>query len=99
MIDPALADRPPADTMASLRRLHYDVAMSATVSQLRMLHDVVGAERIVFGSDFPFMPFPQAVDTARGLRDYPGLTGEQRRMVERGTASGLLPRLAEVAAQ
>ncbi|GAA5176408.1 amidohydrolase family protein [Pseudonocardia eucalypti] len=99
VIDPGLADRPPADTMASLRRLHYDVAMSATSSQLRMLHDVVGAERIVFGSDFPFMPFAEAVGTAEGLREYPGFTDEQRRMVAHGTAGGLLYRLAEVAAR
>lgn len=39
-----------------LRRMYYDVALSADPATLRMAADVVGADRLLYGSDFPFAP-------------------------------------------
>lgn len=39
-----------------LRRLYYDVALSAGPATLRLAQDVVGADRLLYGSDFPFAP-------------------------------------------
>lgn len=39
-----------------LRRMYYDVALSADSATLRLATDVVGADRLLYGSDFPFAP-------------------------------------------
>lgn len=39
-----------------LRRCYYDVALSADPAALRLAADVVGADRLLYGSDFPFAP-------------------------------------------
>ena len=39
-----------------LRRFHYDVALSADPTALDMAAEVVGIDRLLFGSDFPFAP-------------------------------------------
>lgn len=96
-INPDLAGRPPVDLLGSLRRLHYDLAMSATESQIRCLVDLVGPEQVLFGSDYPFMPAEHGVDNANGLRQYdadhqPGLLAATSR-----NAARLLPRLTAAA--
>jgi predicted TIM-barrel fold metal-dependent hydrolase len=39
-----------------LRRLYYDVALSASPSGLTMAAEVIGADRLLYGSDVPFAP-------------------------------------------
>lgn len=39
-----------------LSRLYYDVAVSASTSNLRTVLDLAGPEHILFGSDYPFLP-------------------------------------------
>jgi predicted TIM-barrel fold metal-dependent hydrolase len=39
-----------------LRRLYYDVALSAHPGALRLAADVVGTDRLLYGSDIPFAP-------------------------------------------
>ena len=39
-----------------LRRLYYDVALSADPATLELARTVVGADRLLYGSDFPFAP-------------------------------------------
>jgi predicted TIM-barrel fold metal-dependent hydrolase len=94
VIDPGLRGRPPTDVLASLRRLHYDLAMSATPGQLRCLGELVSPNRVLFGSDFPFMPAEQAEANAEGLRGYRELHGTEFEQVARGAAVALFPRLA-----
>lgn len=40
----------------SLRRLYYDVALSADPATLALAADVIGTDRLLYGSDFPFAP-------------------------------------------
>jgi predicted TIM-barrel fold metal-dependent hydrolase len=94
-INPALRGRPPVDLLGSLRRLYYDVAMAATPEQLACLCTVVGPERILFGSDFPFMPREQAIENAAGLRHFEEVTETQRNWIGRGCALRLFPAIAE----
>ncbi len=44
-----------------LSQLYYDVAVSASPSNLRTVLDLAGPEHILFGSDFPFLP-PGLID-------------------------------------
>lgn len=39
-----------------LRRMYYDMALSADPAALRMVAEVVGTDRLLYGSDFPFAP-------------------------------------------
>ncbi|MFE9422324.1 amidohydrolase family protein [Kitasatospora sp. NPDC006697] len=89
-----LRDRPPADVLASLRRLHYDIAMSANEFALPPLTALADPGRILFGSDFPFMPDWHTAETVEGFERFPGWTDEQRRAIGRENALRLLPRLA-----
>jgi 6-methylsalicylate decarboxylase len=96
-ISPALRGAPPADLLASLARLYFDVAMSATVEQLDCLYAIAGPGKVLFGSDFPFMPVEHACDNAAGLRSHPSLTADELENAARASALQLFPRFAGVA--
>jgi aminocarboxymuconate-semialdehyde decarboxylase len=81
-----------ADTF---RRLHWDSALSWAEPVLRTLMSVAGAERIVFGSDFPYLRRDLAIDCVRKVADSPVFTDAERRAVLGGNARALLPRFAK----
>ncbi|WP_033290291.1 amidohydrolase family protein [Amycolatopsis jejuensis] len=93
VIYPGLRENPSTDVLASLQRLHYDLAVSANPGQLHGLRELVDPLQMLFGSDFPFMPAELALENANGLRDYRGFTGDQFDQVARGSALDLFPRL------
>ncbi|MEV8435849.1 amidohydrolase family protein [Actinosynnema sp. NPDC051121] len=88
-----LRGKPPADVLASLRRLHYDIAMSATEFALPALTELAGADHVLFGSDYPFMPDWHTEENARGFAGYPGWTSAQRSRIASGNALELFPAL------
>lgn len=55
-------DRPPSE---GLRRLYYDTANS-TIATLRLAVEALGADRLVFGTDFPYV---DRHDLRRPIRD------------------------------
>jgi predicted TIM-barrel fold metal-dependent hydrolase len=89
-INPDLRAKPPADLLGSLRRLHYDVAMSATTEQLGCLLELAGPTRVLFGSDYPFMPAEHGVENAAGFRAH----GGNLERTSREAALALFPRFA-----
>ena len=95
--DDALVARAPQGGSAYLRRLYYDTALSANPHALRSLTALVGADHILFGSDFPFAPELATEVTIAGLAAYE-LTEDERLAIDRRSAEALLPRLAKGAA-
>jgi 6-methylsalicylate decarboxylase len=93
-IAPHLRGQPPRDAIASLRRLYYDLGMSATPQQLRCLLELVDASHVLFATDFPFMPIEHALDNAAAFRNDPQLSEAQIDQIGRGTAASLFPRIA-----
>ncbi len=91
--DPALAERAPKGGSAYLRSMYYDTALSANPHALSSLLQLVGADHVVFGSDFPFAPELATQLSVEGLAAYP-LDDDARARVDRGTALGLLPSVA-----
>jgi predicted TIM-barrel fold metal-dependent hydrolase len=89
----ALAGRPPADAIASLGRLHYDTAMSASPYALPSLTALVDSSHILLGTDYPFMPEHTTVETFEGLQRYAGLDDTARAAIRRENALELFPRL------
>jgi len=73
-----------------LRGLWYDTAVSAGPASLRAALDLVGPERLVFGSDIPFLPMAFAEQTTTVLERFESLTAEQRDAIDFGNAAGLL---------
>jgi len=92
--DPELAERAPKGGSAYMRSLFYDTALSANPHALRSLAELVGPDRVLFGSDYPFAPELATEMQVSGLNAYDGYGDGDRRQVERSTALTLLPTLA-----
>ena len=80
-----------ADTF---RRLYWDTALSWHDPVLEMLRSVVGIDRVVYGSDFPYLRRDLAVAGRHELARTEALSAAERKTVFGETAAGLLPRLA-----
>jgi 6-methylsalicylate decarboxylase len=80
-----------ADTF---RRLYWDTAASWGDPVLRLLRDVVGIDRVVFGTDFPYLRRDIALRCRQDIEASPELTDYERTAVLGATATTLIPRLA-----
>ncbi|HEY8581117.1 MAG TPA: amidohydrolase family protein, partial [Beijerinckiaceae bacterium] len=89
-LDKTVAARLPQGAVAELKRLHFDTATSTGPENLGAILQLVGPDRIVFGSDYPFLPV-QA--TLPGLLKF-GFPPEAMAQIENGNAMRLFPRLA-----
>jgi aminocarboxymuconate-semialdehyde decarboxylase len=77
----------------TFRRLYWDTALSWSDAELRMLRDVVGIDRVVFGTDYPYLRRDLAVSSRDHIEASPELTRSERAAVLGGTAISLIPRL------
>jgi 6-methylsalicylate decarboxylase len=80
-----------ADTF---RRLYWDTALSWRDPMLHMLRSVVGLDRVVFGSDYPYLRRDIAVRNRKELAQTEALTQPERVALLGETALTLLPRIA-----
>lgn len=95
MLDPAHemdAARDRERIERGLRSFHYDVAMSASGQVIGFLRDIVGIERILFGSDYPLVPQAYVAATRDAVASASMLEADERRAINRGNAVRLLPR-------
>jgi predicted TIM-barrel fold metal-dependent hydrolase len=76
-----------------LHRFYYDVALSAP-SALPSLLAAVPPTRILFGTDWCAAAADVVAANTRALDSSPLLDDEQRRLIDRGNALRILPRLA-----
>jgi predicted TIM-barrel fold metal-dependent hydrolase len=88
-IDKKVAARLPDGPLAELKRLYFDTATSTGPENLGAILDLVGTDKILFGTDYPFLPI-QA--TLPGLLKY-GFKADDLERIERGNALQLFPRL------
>src|SRR5471030_2834347 len=72
-----------ADTF---RRLYWDTALSWSDPVLQMLRSIVGLDRVLFGSDFPYLRRDLAVSSVRAITQSQELRGEEREAILSGTA-------------
>jgi 6-methylsalicylate decarboxylase len=98
-ISSALAERAPTDVIGALQRLYYDTAMSASPYSFGSLRTLVEAGRILFGTDYPFMPEQTTVETLSGIERYGGFDEDEEVAVLRRNALGLFPRLRKIFSQ
>ena len=75
-----------------LKKLYYDVALSARPECLAPLMRLVTPKNVVFGTDFPWGGMG-ILDTVQGLVDF-GFTDEELKLIEHENARALFPGLA-----
>src|SRR5450755_2194847 len=80
-----------ADTF---RRLYWDTALSWRDPVLQLLRSVVGMERVLFGTDFPYLRRDLAIGSRDQLGRTSSLSDAERAAVLGETALKLLPRIA-----
>jgi predicted TIM-barrel fold metal-dependent hydrolase len=94
---PFVHPRPQAggtEVIEEVRKLYFDLALSATRLNFQALLEITSASHILFGSDYPFAPPPAiAANTSRYEGILAGLSPEHRSMIEYRNAADLFPRL------
>jgi predicted TIM-barrel fold metal-dependent hydrolase len=80
----------PEGVLAELRRLYYDTANAAWPVSLSALLEMVPVSRVVFGTDFPYLPTTLQVAEL----DNSGLSAEKLTAIQRENATRLIPRLS-----
>ena len=75
-----------------LKRLYYDIALSATPYALRSLQELAYPSHILFGSDYPFFPEPLLTPMLESMENYDGFDERTREAVGWTNALALFPR-------
>jgi len=92
---PLVSPRPEggsAEVMAEVRRLYFDLALSASPVTLNALLHITDPSHIMFGTDYPFAPPPAiAGNTAAFDQLIAALSPELQRMINVETAHLLFP--------
>ena len=83
-----------ADT---LRRLYWDTALSWKPPVLRVLRSAVGMDRVLFGSDYPYLRRDLAVTCRQEVASSSELDANESRAVLSKNALSLFPRFADQA--
>ena len=85
-----------ATAAETFRRLYWDTALSWGDPVLR---DVVGLDRVVFGTDYPYLRRDLAVSCRQRIEASPEFTDSERTAILGATATTLIPRLATLRSQ
>lgn len=91
---PQLKEAAPQGAAAYLKRLYYDTAIAAKPEVFHALRSVADGERILFGSDYPYLPEALIADGIRGVGEQDAFVGAATEAVERANALALFPYLA-----
>jgi predicted TIM-barrel fold metal-dependent hydrolase len=90
-IDKTIAARLPDGPLAELKRLNFDTATSSDPENLGAILRLVSVDKILFGSDYPFLPYEA---TLSGLTKF-GFSPGDLSQIESENALRLFPRLAK----
>jgi predicted TIM-barrel fold metal-dependent hydrolase len=87
--EPEKAAAAASGALAALARCWYDTGLSNHATAVEATAAVVPFERIVFGSDWPYLALPEPGDPAPELEAF----GDKRALLDSGNAAALVPRL------
>jgi len=76
----------------SFRRLYWDTALAWTGPVLNNLRHLGGMDKVVFGTDFPYVRNDLALKGKINIKNNPDLSEEEKKMVFGGNALELFPR-------
>lgn len=78
------------DIEGNMKRMFFDLAGSPVPVQLRALLGIIGAKRLVYGTDFPYPSLEDALNHGSKLDNTQLLTEEERQMIYIENAKELL---------
>lgn len=81
--------------MPALRNLFYEIASTTSATALRSLQELADPDRILWGSDLPFVYGDRLREEVEHWECYEGFNTVQRRAIEQTNAVQLFPRFAE----
>ena len=85
------ATRLPEGAIAEMQKFHYDVAAASNKYAMAALMQLVTADKVLFGTDFP--PAGPSLATVRDLAAL-GLSAADMAAIDRDNAVRLMPRLS-----
>lgn len=88
VIDKKLVEKVPNGVMHELQRFYYDTAWAANKYALPSLLALVGKDKVLYGSDYPYRT---SEDNVKGLLAY-GFNQQDMNMITRGNAVKLMPK-------
>ncbi len=91
---PQAQEKAPKGFLHYLKSFYYDTALSGSDQALSALTRLVPADRVLFGSDYPFAPPPVGKAMWAGVRAFNGLTEADHERIAISNAEQLFPRLA-----
>jgi predicted TIM-barrel fold metal-dependent hydrolase len=89
--EPQKAALAPAGALEYLRRQYYGTGLSNNLAALASTLAVTTLDRIVFGSDWPYLALPPGTDPSE---DFDRLDPADRAKIDGGNVGALVPRLA-----
>lgn len=88
-------DNYPKGALHYIRRFWYDTALSGDKAPLDALLAFADPERILFGTDYPYISADIAASETRGYEAYQGVDAGAHAKIDRGNALKLFQRLAK----
>jgi predicted TIM-barrel fold metal-dependent hydrolase len=80
-------------TADSFRRLYWDTALAWSEPVLNTLRHIAGMDKVVFGTDFPYIRKDLAIKGKQRIGVNPDLSADEKKQVFAGNALQLFPRL------
>lgn len=84
----------PEGFMPRLKRLYFDLAISAYPPAMGPLLEMVDVSHVLVGTDFPFAPPAVSAHSVHGVATSSLLSAADKKKIQRENAIALLPRLA-----
>ena len=88
------AENYPKGARHYFEQLYYDVALCGHPTPLAALQNLADPSKILFGTDFPYIPDDKIAAEVAGVDSYAGFDAELRPLMERENSLSLFPRLA-----
>ncbi|KAJ5151026.1 uncharacterized protein N7482_010278 [Penicillium canariense] len=82
------------ETMAQLTGYYFDIARATSAIQLTALKSFIGANKLVTGTDYPYVPLSQAQSGLAGVQVNGNFTDEEMGYIKYQNALEIFPRIA-----
>lgn len=82
-------DNYPKGALHHIREFYFDTALSGANAPLDALMAFADPDRVLFGTDYPYIAADVAISETEGFATYKGFSKQQRANVERGNAEKL----------
>lgn len=91
---PGFKERCPSGVFGALKRFYYDTAMASNAAVFGSLRETADAGRILFGTDYPYMPEIAIGLYLNELNKENGFSGDLQEGILHSNAERLFPRLS-----